>query len=95
MLVGKVTKYKSQLGSDLLTEFTDLRTSFASVRGGQVQEKGKAREQVRLTRRPLEIQLTDNLLTLAKQFVGQPERAAEFFDQSLLEDPVQAKPPRP
>ena len=34
---------------------------------------------------------------LARQFLGQPEKAAEFFDQSLLEDPTrnQADEPKP
>lgn len=39
----------------------------------------------------LELQLTDNLLALTKQFKGQPEKAAEFFTQSLLEDPPQSQ----
>jgi hypothetical protein len=57
----------------------------------EVGDKGgvsQARGAVKTTRAALELQLTDNLLTLAKQFKGQPEKAAEFFTQSLLEDPT-------
>ena len=33
------------------------------------------------------------MFALAKQFKGQPEKAAEFFTQSLLEDPTQSQEP--
>lgn len=90
--VEKFTKYKTQLGAPLVTEFTALRTSFNEAREEQVGEKGnvsQAREAVRTTRGALELQLTGNLLTLANQFKGEPEKAATFFDQSRLEDPTQ------
>lgn len=89
--VEKFTKYQAQLGAPLVAEFTALRTQFAEAREEQVGDKGgvsQARGAVRTTRTALELQLTDNLLTLARQFKGQPEKAAEFFDQSLLEDPT-------
>ena len=54
------------------------------------------------TRRVLELQLTDNLLSLAKEFKGQPGKCAGLFNQSLLEDPAQSQdtdltppPPKP
>lgn len=92
--VEKFTKYQTQLGAPLVTEFTDLRTSFNSARDQQVDDKGsvsQAREAVKTTRRTLELQLTDNLLALAKEFKGQPDKAALFFDQSRLEDPTQSQ----
>jgi len=94
--VEKFTKYQAQLGAALVTEFTDLRTSFNDARDEQVGTKGKvstARGAVKETRMALELQLLDNLLTLAKQFKAQPEKAAEFFTQSLLEDPTQSEEP--
>jgi hypothetical protein len=100
--VDKFTKYQAQLGADLVTEFTNLRTSFKNARTSQLTTKGTvsdARGDVKTTRTALGLQLLDNLLTLAKQFKGQPSRAAEFFNQSLLEDPQQGNggvtPPTP
>ena len=49
----------------------------------------------RTTRTTLELQLTDNLLMLAKDFKGQPDKAAEFFDQSLIEDPTKSQDDEP
>lgn len=92
--VEKFTKYQAQLGAPLVTEFTELRTSFNSARDQQVDDKGsvsQARDAVKTTRRALELQLTDNLLTLAKEFKGQPDKAVLFFDQSRLEDPTQSQ----
>ena len=92
--VEKFTKYQAQLGAPLVTEFTELRASFNAARDGQVEDKGsvgQARDAVRTTRTALELQLTDNVLALAKQFKGQPEKAAVFFDQSKLEDPSQSQ----
>ncbi len=48
------------------------------------------------TRETLELQLLDNLLALAKLCKVQPEKAAEFIYQSLLEDPQHVTvPPNP
>lgn len=96
--VEKVTKFQAQLGADLVTELTGLQTSFNSARDAQVGDKGsvsQARGSVASTRRALELQLTDNLLALARQFKGQPAKAAEFFDQSQLENPTPNKPASP
>ncbi|HEX8372191.1 MAG TPA: hypothetical protein VF585_05400 [Chthoniobacterales bacterium] len=92
--VEKFTKFQAQLGAPLLAEFTALRSSFNEARTGQVEVKGQvsqARGAVKTTRTALELQLMKNLLTLAKDFVGQPEKEAEFFDQSKLEDPTQSQ----
>jgi hypothetical protein len=90
-VVEKFTKYQAQLGAALVAEFEGLRTQFVNARDEQVGDKGgvsQARGAVKTTRTALEMQLTDNLLALAREFKGQPEKATEFFDQSLLEDPT-------
>jgi flagellin-like hook-associated protein FlgL len=92
--VDKFTKYQTELGPELKTEFTGLSTSFANARTGQVGEKsdvGAARSEVRATRSALELQVLGNLLALAGRFKGEPDRAAEFFTQSLLEDPTRSQ----
>ena len=93
-LLEKLTKFQAQLGAPLTAEFTAIRSSFEAARGSQVGEKGAvstARGTVKTTRTALQLQLLDNLLMLAKEFKGQPEKAAEFFDQSKLEDPIQSQ----
>jgi hypothetical protein len=50
-----------------------------------------ARDAIKTARRALELQLTDDLLALAKEFKGQPDKAALFFDQSRLEDPAESR----
>lgn len=88
--VEKFTKYQAQLGADLVAEFEGLRTQFAAARDEQVDDKGavsQARGRVRETRTALELQLTDNVLVLAREYKARPEKASEFFNQSLLEDP--------
>jgi hypothetical protein len=101
-VVEKFTKYQAELGAALVAEFEGLRTQFVNARDEQVGDKGsvsQARGAVKTTRTALELQLTDNLLALAKEFKGRPEKAAEFFTQSLLEDPTQSEepeePPKP
>jgi hypothetical protein len=74
-----------------VAEFEGLRTQFVNARDEQVGDKGsvsQARGALKTARTALELQLTDNLLALAKEFKGQPEKAAEFFTQSLLEGPT-------
>ena len=97
--VEKFTKYQAELGAAVVAEITGLRSAFSAARDAQVGDKGEvseARGMVKTTRRSLELQLLDNLLALAKLFKGQPEKAAEFFNQSLLEDPQHTPvPPNP
>ena len=36
------------------------------------------------------MQLGKNILTIATHHLGHPERAADYFNQSLLEDPTRS-----
>jgi hypothetical protein len=36
----------------------------------------------------LEMQLGKNILAIASHHIGHPERSADYFNQSLLEDPT-------
>ena len=38
----------------------------------------------------LEMQLGKNILVIATHYHGHPERAADYFNQSLLEDPTRS-----
>lgn len=91
-LIAAADKYKTTLGTELLTEFTALKTTFANARDGQVEAKGdlaQARANVASTRTALELQLGKNILAIAFHHLAHPERAVDYFNQSLLEDPTQ------
>lgn len=89
-LIIAATKHKVKLGPELLAEFTALKTTFSTAREGQVDAKGdlaQARANVASTRTTLELQLGKNILAIASHHLGSRERAADYFNQSLLEDP--------
>jgi hypothetical protein len=92
-LITAATKYEAQLGPELLAEFTALKTTFTTAREGQVDAKGdlaQARANVASTRTALELQLGKNILAIASHHLGSPERAKDYFNQSLLEDPTRS-----
>lgn len=99
-LITAADKYKTTLGPELLAEFTALKNTFATARDGQLDSKGElaaARAAVATTRTPLELQLGRNMLAIASHHLGEPERAKDYFNQSLLEDPTRNNedPPAP
>ena len=86
-------KHKATLGPELLAEFNALKTSFATARDGQVEAKGdlaQIRAALAAARVVLEMQLGKNILVIATHHHGHPERAADYFNQSLLEDPTRS-----
>ena len=90
-LIAAAGKYQATLGPELLAKFKGLKATFASARDSQVDSKGnlaQVRAEVADTRTVLELQLGRNLLTIAAHHLGHPERAADYFNQSLLEDPT-------
>jgi ATP/maltotriose-dependent transcriptional regulator MalT len=102
-LIAAADKHKAAVGPELLVEFQALKTTFDTAREGQVESKGElaqARSEVATTRTVLELQLGRNLLIIATHHLGRPERAADYFAQSLLEDPTrndedETPPPAP
>src|SRR5260221_1067683 len=77
------------LGQPFADEWNAYKTKWAAVRGAQVTQKGTATgaaDQSGAARTELELQLQANVLTVALQNIGQPARAALFFQQSLLEN---------
>ena len=90
-LITGATKHQAELGPELLAEFTALKNSFSTARDGQVDAKGdlaQARANVDTTRSVLELQVGKNILAIASHHLGSRERAADYFNQSLLEDPT-------
>ncbi len=87
-------KYQSALGSELLAEFQALKLRFATARARQVEAKGdlaQIRANLASARRVLVMQLGKNILAIASHHLDEPERAKDYFDQSLLQDPKRNK----
>ena len=93
-LIAAADKHKAAVGPELLAEFTALKATYTSARDGQVEAKGdlaQARADLAAARTVLELQLGRNLLAIASHHLGHPERAADYFTQSLLEDPTRSQ----
>ncbi len=86
--IARLTAH-SELSSDLLTKFTDLKASFGGARSTQVTKKDTVKNlQVAISdeRKALNLQMTQNVLQLAHDFAGKPDFAKVFFDTTLLFD---------
>jgi hypothetical protein len=86
----------AELDQAFADEWSAYETRWATVRGEQVKRKGAvsgAATQSGDARTALELALQRAVLTVALANIGQPERAAQFFNQSLLENP--ASPAQP
>jgi hypothetical protein len=93
-LIAAADKHKAAVGPELLAEFTALKATYTGARDGQVEAKGdlaQARADLAAARTVLELQLGRNLLAIAAHHLGQPERAKDYFTQSLLEDPTRSQ----
>jgi hypothetical protein len=87
--VAAAQRYTAQLGAELATDAAALHTSFVSVRTAQLSKKGtvSAEKSAGKTARQVLTQLlTQNLLLLASENIGYPERVTIFFDQTRLTD---------
>jgi len=93
-IITAADKYQTALGSELLAEFQALKTSFATARDRQVDAKGdlaQIRANLAAARRVLVMQLGKNILAIASHHLDEPQRAKDYFDQSLLQDPKRNK----
>lgn len=94
-LINAATRHEGDLGGpELKAEFTNLKAIYSNAREGQVDAKGalaQVRADVATSRTTLELQLGRNILAIASQHLGQPERAKDYFNQSLLEDPTRSQ----
>lgn len=92
-MVTKGVKYQALLGADFVAQFTALRDTFLAAQDTQGQQKGLVEsiiEQRKAARAALERQTMLNVLDLAKLHLGEPDRANDYFTQSILEE--RAKP---
>jgi len=84
------------VGQPFVTEWSGLQTQWQAVRGTQVSQKGApstAGDANTTARTALEKQLMVNIFTIAAKYVGEPEKASVFFNQSLLENGARSATP--
>lgn len=85
-----VTAYSVTLGAAFVTEFNDLKTNWQAAFNTQQLQIGlvkNAASQTDTNRGPIEAQLMKNVLIIASEFVGQPDKVNDFFNESLLQAP--------
>lgn len=86
-IVQGATLYQADLGAGFLAIFTQIQTDYLAARQTQLQQIGTvdaAKTTTSTTRDTLEVQLMTNILTLAVEFLGNPARGMDFFDQSII-----------
>lgn len=86
-IIAACAKYTAKLGPEPAAEFTALRTSYTAARESQLQKKGSTVS----TRSAWDTNLETiadlaffNLLTIAREHRGHPEKLRMYFDQSII-----------
>lgn len=80
-------KYQLVLGVEFANLFTQLKNEFLNARSTQMELMGKvsnAKSESRDSRREMEKQLMKNLLIIASNNVGEPNKVGIYFNQRLL-----------
>ncbi len=86
-MADAASTHQAELGVDFVNLFTDYKDKYKISREAQLEKKGVISEDKTSTsekRDVLEIQLYINLLTLAIEFPGNPDRGMDFFDQQIV-----------
>lgn len=86
-LVNAFTTHQGVLGAAPVTEFTNLKQNYLLARGDQLSKIGQVtadKSATSTSRDGVERQAMIDLLTLAIEFVGNPARGMDFFDQSII-----------
>ena len=92
-ITDKSQKYANILGNNLYNIFSALQAQYQVARNEQLVVIGNVdmlKSQVTAAREALEKQIMTNILTLAIEFLGNADRADDFFDQSIIR-PKQSK----
>lgn len=86
-LVAAGRAHEKDLGEAFINLFADIQTRFVAARTAQLHKKGEvsgSKDAAVKKRGELERQLMKNLLTLAIEYMGDPDRGMDFFDQSFV-----------
>ncbi len=86
-IIAACTKYKVKLGPEPEADFTALSTNYTSARENQIKKKGRTVSTRSAWDTNLDI-ISDlayyNLLTIAREHRGHPEKLRMYFDQSII-----------
>ena len=80
-------KYTAELGADIAAEFADIHAQYELLRNKQLLAFGDVERLRSITasaRKALVAQLYLNLLFIASQNVGHPDRADDFMNQAII-----------
>ena len=101
-LVAATATHRAKVGDAIAKEFEAYPELFKEARGVQLTEIAKVgdiRQEAKDARLALAIQMTKNVLDIAKNNIGNTDAAKLFFNQSLLEErgssAVEDTPPTP
>jgi hypothetical protein len=93
VLIAGITAHQADLGAALVAQATALRTNWEAIYNasmGSTSAKGTTQVAMKAARETLQLELFRNLLTIALQFPGEPERLDVYMKQNLLENPEQS-----
>lgn len=86
-IVAAAEAHVTELGQAFVDLFKDIRSRFITARANQLQKIGEVKGSKTVlgdAKENLEKQLMKNLLTLAMEFMDDPETGITFFDQSIV-----------
>jgi hypothetical protein len=86
-MINACEKHNAELPESLRHDFAAIQDQYTAAREAQLGKVGAIKgkqDSAGETRSLLEDQLMDNLLTLAKDYRGQPEKCNTYFELSLL-----------
>jgi len=84
---NKGQTYIAVLGQNFVTLFSDILTNYLAARNAQLQLMGEVdtlKSDALQARNSLSVQIMKNLLFIALQFVGSPDRLDDFFSQEIV-----------
>ena len=88
-LVNGLTAHQAELGAQVVTDATALKSGWDAVYGTAETSTGNktsTMEAKNAARAALQLVLFENLLAIAQQFPRQPEKLALYMDQNLLKN---------
>jgi len=97
VLITALTAHQSELGPESLASAKDLQSGWQALQeasGSSAGAKAHTEKVRRDARAALQHELFLNLLTLAQNFPGQPEKLNQFMQQSLLKRHSKASQPK-
>ena len=86
-IVNAANNHIDVLGQPFVDIFTTIKNNFTASRKAQLEKMGKVsdiKKSTGETRDVLEKQLMKNLLTLAIEYMDNPDKGMQFFNQQII-----------